>query len=571
MEEDEATMLLKIYPICRTMLDPTIVLPPRTLTRPKDDRPDDSCQLNEHPLSEDLKRTPHRLRNDPEASKAYKLDLKESETTCPSDDPSSLSDPRLLLQNRVLPIPLLEEPPLLMSRDRNPSPRGRSLNDVLLTPTRSTSTTMNRRRAPRRSSTTQSEERMTLSPSQRAEYMRHGRCFNCRQEGHRIVNCPRRPRQTPTARPLSDNPMNLPRARRFLPRNDLPSNREDLFELVVQTTTSALTQNRRIEELVPILRQLHHRRAGDISNVIADVTQLLKRDLLALVGLSEAITRIPTTPPVAPPTPAAPSRRRTHRPVVLEDTDDERTPCPRRARATLLRTGSCFECFSPGHVRINCRWYQCPMCHSSRPGHLSHLCPLRVTEELPEPSTPLMVRPPAEPPVDVATTEDDSFIGSSDLRALPRSTEENPDPNILIDSRLLTSPVLVSTAERTPPDLIVTTSVEVPTSPSNPVEEALVEERPLLEYWDVFPIGVISPTPIRHTPVGPSPLRETFSYVHSDDEEPDPVSQTPLYLDSPPESPPSSSLPSRSSKDSSDVSSSPSPVNDDTEDSARSF
>ncbi|KAF9236106.1 hypothetical protein BU15DRAFT_77308 [Melanogaster broomeanus] len=429
---------------------------------------------------------------------------------------------------------------------------------------------MNCRRAPRRSSTTQSEERITLSPSQRAEYMRHGQCFICGQEGHRITNCPRRPRRTPTAHLLSDNPMNLPRARRLLPRNDLPSNREDLFELVVQTTTSALTQNHRIEELVPILRQLHHRRAEDISTVLADVTQLLEKDLLALVGLSEAITRIPTTPSVAPPTPEASSRRRTS-PVVLEDTNDEGTPRPRPARATLLCTGSCFECFSPGHVRINCRWYQCPMCHSSRPGHLSRLCPLRVTEEPSEPSTPLMVRPPADTPVAVATaTEDDSFIGSSTLPR-PRSTEENPDPDILIDSRLLTSPVLVSTAERTPPDLIVTPSVKVPTSPSNPVKEVLVEERPLLEYWDVFPIEVISPTPIRYTPVGPSPLRKTFSYVYSDDEEPDPVSQTPLYLDSPPESPPSSSLPFQSSKDSSDISSSPSPVNDDTEDSARSF
>ncbi|KAF9233518.1 hypothetical protein BU15DRAFT_80011 [Melanogaster broomeanus] len=536
MEEDEATMLLKIYPICRTMLDPTIVLPPRTLTRPKDDRPDDSRQLNGHPLSEDLKRAPHCLRNDPKASKAYKLDLKESETTCPSDNPSSLSDPLLLLRSTLLSIPLdvLEEPPLLMSRDRNPFPRGRSLNDVLLTPTRSTSTNMNRRRAPRRSSTIQSEERTTLSPSQRAEYMRHGRCFNCRQEGHRIVNCPRRPRQTPTARPLSDNPMNLPRARRFLPRNDLPPNREDLFELVVQTTTSALTQNHRIEELVPILRQLHHRRAEDISAALADVTQLLERDLLTLVGLSEAITRIPTTPSVALPTPEASSRRRTPL-VVLEDTDDERTLHPRRARATLLRTGSCFECFSPGHVRINCRWYQCPMCHSSRPGHPSRLCPLRVTEEHPEPSTPLMVRPPADPPAAVAATDNDSFIGSS-FPPPPRSTEENPDPDILTDDRL-------PTVEQTPPDLIVTTSVEIPTSPSNPVEEVLIEERPLLEYWDVFPIEVISPTPIRHTPVGPSPLREAFSYV-SDDEEPDPVSQTPLYLDSPPESPPLSPLPS---------------------------
>ncbi|KAF9233005.1 hypothetical protein BU15DRAFT_80595 [Melanogaster broomeanus] len=373
------------------------------------------------------------------------------------------------------------------------------------------------------------------------------------------MNRRRVPRRSSTAPSQFGNPTNLQRARRFpVPRNDLPSNRDDLFELVVQTTTSALTQNLRIEELIPILRQLRHRRTEDISNVLADVTQLLERDLLALVGLSEAITRIPTTPPVAPPTPEASSRRRAP-PVMLEDTDNERTPRPRRARATLLRTGSCFECFSPGHVRINCRWYQCPMCHSSRLGHLSRLCPLRVTEEPPEPSTPLMVRLPADPPVAVATIEDDSLTGSSTLPR-PRPIEENPDPNILTDDRL-------PTVEQTPPDLIVTTSIEVPTSPSNPVEEVLIEERPLLEYWDVFPIEVISPTPIRHTPVGPSPLREAFSYV-SDDEEPDPVSPTPLYLDSPPESPPSSSLPSRSSNDSSDTSSSPSPVNDDTEDSA---
>ncbi|KAF9234465.1 hypothetical protein BU15DRAFT_79020 [Melanogaster broomeanus] len=544
MEEDEATMLPKIYPICRTMLDPTIVPLPRTLTRPKDDRPDDSRQLNGHPLSEDLKRAPHRLRNDPEASKAYKLDPKESETICPSDDPFSLSDPLLLLQNILLSISLdvLEEPPLLMSRDQNRSPRGRSLNDVLLTPSRPTPTTMNHQRAsrPRRHSTVRpqsNEERTTLSPTQRAEYMRRGQCFRCGQVGHRTSNCPRLPQRTPTARPQSNNPMNLPRARRFLQRNDLPSNREDLFELVVQTTTSALTQNLRIEELVPILRQLRNRRAQDISTVLADVTQLLERDLLALVGLSEAITRIPTTPSVAPPTPEASPRRRTS-PVVLEDTNDVRTPRPRRARATLLRTGSCFECFSPGHVRINCRWYQCPMCHSSRPGHLSHLCPLRVTEEHPEPSTPLMVRPPADPPVAVATTEDDSFIGSSPFPS-PRSTEENPDPDFLTDDRL-------PAVKQTPPGLIVTPSVEVPTSPYNPVEDVLIEERPLLEYWDVFPIEVIPPTPIRHTP-------------------------TPLYLDSPPESPPSSPLPSRSSNNSSDTSSSPSPVNDDTEDSARSL
>ncbi|KAF9240285.1 hypothetical protein BU15DRAFT_74200, partial [Melanogaster broomeanus] len=183
----------------------------------------------------------------------------------PSDDPSftattlrprshptrdcptkALSDPLLLLQSILLSISFdeLEEPPLF--DESRPEP---------LSPL--ASTTMNRRRAPRR---------------------------------------------TPTARPQSDNPMNLPRARRFLPRNDLPSNRDDLFELVVQTTTSALMQNLRIEELIPILRQLRNCRAQDISTVLADVTQLLERDLLALVGLSEAITRIPMTSPTAQPT-----------------------------------------------------------------------------------------------------------------------------------------------------------------------------------------------------------------------------------------------------------------------------
>ncbi|KAF9230571.1 hypothetical protein BU15DRAFT_83458 [Melanogaster broomeanus] len=385
-----------------------------------------------------------------------------------------------------------------MSRDRNPSPRGRSLNDVLLTPPRLASTTMNRRRAPRRSST---------APSQ------------------------------------FDNPMNLPRARRFpVPRNDLPSNREDLFELVIQTTTSALTQNHRIEELVPILRQLHHCRAEDISAVLADVTQLLERDLLALVGLSEAITRIPTTPPVVPPTPETSSRRRTY-PVVLEDTDDERTPRPRRARATLLRTGSCFECCSPGHIRINCRWYQCPMCHSSQPGHLSRLCPLRVTEEHPEPSTPLMF-----------------------ALSRPRSTEENPDPDILIDSRLLTSPVLVSTVEEFRPDLIVTSSDEPSTSSSLDVEEVTHEERLLQEWSDVYPIEIISPTPTRFAPVTPSPLHEYFAEDSST-----PAPQSPARSSPELESPTSTSLHSRSSNYSDANTRSSSPVNDNAEDSARSF
>ncbi|KAF9235885.1 hypothetical protein BU15DRAFT_77491 [Melanogaster broomeanus] len=406
---------------------------------------------------------------------------------------------------------------------------------------------MNRRRAPRRSSTTQSEERITLSPSQRAEYMRHGRCFN--------------------SRPLSNNPTNLPRARRFLPRNDLPSNREDLFELVVQTTTSALTQNRRIEELVPILRQFHHCRAEDISTVLADVTQLLETDLLALVGLSEAITRIPTTLPAAPPAPpVTSSRRRTHHSVILEDTNDKRTPRPRPARATLLRTGSCFECFSPGHVRINCRWYQCPMCHSARPGHLPRLCPLRVTED---------------PPVAATATNDDSFIGNSpatdvapgehlliesDPRPSPQIPEENPDPDILIDSRLLTSPVLNSTVEEFRPDLIVTSSDEPLTSSSLAVEEVTHEERLLQEWSDVYPIEILSPTPTRFVPVTPSPLREYFV-----EDSITPAPQSPARFFPELESPTSTSLHSRSS-DYSDVNSrSSSPVNDDTEDSAWSF
>ncbi|KAF9230613.1 hypothetical protein BU15DRAFT_83413 [Melanogaster broomeanus] len=376
-----------------------------------------------------------------------------------------------------------------MSRDQNRSPHGRSLNDVLLTPPRLASTTMNRRRTPRRSS---------------------------------------------TACPQSDNPMNLPRARRFLPRNDLPSNCDDLFELVVQTTASALTQNLRIEELLPILRRLRNRRAQDVSTVLADVTQLLERELLALVGLSEAITRIPTTPPVAPPTPATSSRRRTRRPIMSEDIDDEGTPRP--ARATLLCTGSCFECFSPGHIRINCRWYQCPMCHSSRPGHPSHLCPLRVTKELPEPSTLLMVRPPADPPAAVAVADDDSFARSS-LYPRPRSTEETPDPDILI-----------STVERTPPDLIVTTSVEVPTSPSLPAEE------------------ILSPAPTRFAPVMPSPLREYFA-----EDSTTPAPQSPARSSPELESPTSTSLHSRSSNYSDVHSRSSSPVNDNAEDSARSF
>ncbi|KAF9232379.1 hypothetical protein BU15DRAFT_81314 [Melanogaster broomeanus] len=342
--------------------------------------------------------------------------------------------------------------------------------------------------------------------------------------------------------------MNLPRARQFLPWNILPSNREDLFELVIQMTTSALTQNRQIEELVPILRQLHNHHTRDISAVIADVTQLLKRDLLTLIGLSKAIIRIPMTPPV-------------------EDSDEEETPCPRLTCATLRRTGSCLECFSPGHICINCHWYQCPMCHSSRPGQLSRLCPLRVTKDHPEPSTPLMVRidePLTDLPIATATPDEDLLI-ECPPRPSPQIPEENLDPDILIDDR---SPIV----EWSPPDLTVTMSIEVPTSPSNPVEEVTIEERPLLDkYWDVFPIEVISPTPIRHNPVGPS-LCEAFSYIYSDDEEPDPVSQTPLYLDSPPESPPSSSLQSRSNNDS-DGNCLPSPLlaNDDDEDSAWSF
>ncbi|KAF9231217.1 hypothetical protein BU15DRAFT_82676 [Melanogaster broomeanus] len=340
-----------------------------------------------------------------------------------------------------------------MSQDQNRSPRGRSLNDVLLTPPRLTSTTM---------------------------------------------NCCRAPQRTPTARPQSNNPMNLPRARRFLPRNDLPSNHDELFELVLRTTTSALTQNLRIEELIPIIHQLRNRHAQDISTVLADVTQLLERDLLALVGLSEAITEIPTTLPAALPASAASSRQRTRRPVVLEDTNDKDTPRPRPARATLLHTGSCFECFSPGHIPINCRWYQCPMCHSSHPGHPSRLCPLRATKEptrvdtptlhvplhvnedtptrseTPERlSTPDSLRVTEDPPAAVAVTDDDSLIGSS-LYPAPQPTEEIPDPDILIDSRLLTSPVLVPTVKRPQPDLTVTPSDEPSTS--SLIEEVTIEE-----------------------------------------------------------------------------------------------
>ncbi|KAF9234417.1 hypothetical protein BU15DRAFT_65721 [Melanogaster broomeanus] len=382
------------------------------------------------------------------------------------------------------------------------------------------------------------------------------------------MNRRRTPRRPSAAHPLLSNPMNLPRARRFpVPRNDLPSNRDDLFELVVQTTTSALTQNLRIEELVPILRQSRDHHARNISAVIADVTQLLERDLLALVGLSEAITRIPTTPPVAPPMPATPSRRRTHRPVVLEeDTDDERTPHPRRTRATLLHTGSCFECFTPGHIRINCRWYQCPMCHSSRPGHLSRLCPLRVTED---------------PPVAVAATSDDSFIGSSsatavapdehlliesDPRPSPPIPEENPDLDILIDSRALTSPVLVSTVEESRPDLIVTSSDEPSTSSSLDVEEVTHEERLLQEWSDVYPIEIISPTPTRFAPVTPSPLREYF--IEDSDT---PAPQSPARSSPELESLTSTSLHSRSSNYSDANTRSSSPVNDDPKDSPRSF
>ncbi|KAF9238040.1 hypothetical protein BU15DRAFT_75435 [Melanogaster broomeanus] len=489
--------------------------------------------------------------------------------TCPSDDPSctattplSLEPPDTRLPNEstlrstpasagyliVDTIRRTRRTSLLMSRSQNRSPRGRSLNDVLLTPPRLAPTIMNHRRAPRRPS---------------------------------------------TALLQSDNPMNLPRARRFLPRNDLPSNRDDLFELVVQTTTSALTQNLQIEELIPILCRLRHRRAEDISNVLADVTQLLERDLLALIGLSEAITRIPTTPPAAPPAPAFSSRRRTRHPVVSEDTDNEETPRPRPARATLLHTGSCFECFSPGHIRINCRWYQCPMCHSSQPGHLSRLCPLRVVEETMNPprvdtptlhvplhvneetptrsetperlSTPDSLRVTEDPPVATATTDDDSLIGSS-IYPAPRSTEENPDPDILIDRRLTTSPVLVATAERSRPDLIVTPSDEPSTSSSFAVEEVSNEERLLLEWSDVYPIEILSPTPTRFVPVTPSPLREYFV-----EDSTTLAPQSPAHSSPELESPTSTSLRSRSSNYSDVDSRSSSPVNDDAEDSARSF
>ncbi|KAF9230799.1 hypothetical protein BU15DRAFT_83175 [Melanogaster broomeanus] len=138
------------------------------------------------------------------------------------------------------------------------------------------------------------------------------------------MNHCRAPRRSSTAPIQSDNPMNLPRARRFpVLRNDLPSNHEDLFELVVQTTTSALMQNLWIEELLPILCQSRDRCTRNVCTVLADVTQLLEGDLLALISLSKAITRTPMTPPAAPSAPATSARRRTRQPVVLEDTDNE--------------------------------------------------------------------------------------------------------------------------------------------------------------------------------------------------------------------------------------------------------
>src|SRR4029077_1770168 len=37
---------------------------------------------------------------------------------------------------------------------------------------------------------------------------------------------------------------------------------------------------------------------------------------------------------------------------------------------------SCFECHYLGHIRIHCRWYVCPICKVSRPGHPQRRCPL---------------------------------------------------------------------------------------------------------------------------------------------------------------------------------------------------
>ncbi|KAF9231850.1 hypothetical protein BU15DRAFT_81922 [Melanogaster broomeanus] len=351
-----------------------------------------------------------------------------------------------------------------------------------------------------------------------------------------------RPRRSSTAHLQSDNPMNLPRARRFpIPRNDLPSNCDDLFELVVQTTTSVLTQNLRIEELIPILRQLRNRRAQDISTVLADVTQLLERDLLALVGLSEAITRIPTTPPVAQPTPAASSRRRTRRPVVLEDTDEDRTPHP--ARATLLCTGSCFECFSldifaSTVVGTNVPCVTPPVQDTSPDSALfasskklrTHL--VSTHRHFTFLFTPMKTPRPGLRHLNVSSLQN-LFVS---LHPAPQYTEEDPDPNILIDSRLLTSP-----------------------------KSQLKNDSP----WSTpmfYPIEIVSPTLTRFAPVVSSPLHEYLVYSNSL------TPQSPARSSPEPESPTSTSLHSQSTHGSDGSPHlTPSPVNGDDEDSARSF
>ncbi|KAF9235342.1 hypothetical protein BU15DRAFT_78090 [Melanogaster broomeanus] len=342
------------------------------------------------------------------------------------------------------------------------------------------------------------------------------------------MNRHRAPRRSSTAPSQFGNPMNLPRARRFpVPRNDLPSNRDDLFELVIQTTTSALTQNLRIEELLPILCQSRDHRTRNTSAVIADVTQLLERDLLALVGLSEAITRTPTTPP---------KMLTTKEPLALSS-------CPCNAPIAPARVLNA----SPPDTSI------------STVIGINVPCVTPLARDT-SPDSVLFV----SSTTDVAP--DEHLLMESNPRPSPQIPEENPDLNILIDSRTLTSPVLVSTVERPQPDLIVTSSDELSTSSSQHVEEVFIEERPLLEYSDVYPIEIISPTPTRFAPVTPSPLREYLSYENST-----PVSQSSVRSSPELESPPSPSLHSRSSNYSDVNSHSSSPVNDDVEDSARSF
>ncbi|KAF9235341.1 hypothetical protein BU15DRAFT_78089 [Melanogaster broomeanus] len=353
------------------------------------------------------------------------------------------------------------------------------------------------------------------------------------------MNRHRAPRRSSTAPSQFGNPMNLPRARRFpVPRNDLPSNRDDLFELVIQTTTSALTQNLRIEELLPILCQSRDHRTRNTSAVIADVTQLLERDLLALVGLSEAITRTPTTPPVTPPT----SKMLTTKEPLALVLPMQRSFAPARVLNASPPDTSISTVIG---INVPC---VTPLARDTSPDSV------------------LFVSPKTRPSSTTDVAPDEHLLMESNPRPSPQIPEENPDLNILIDSRTLTSPVLVSTVERPQPDLIVTSSDELSTSSSQHVEEVFIEERPLLEYSDVYPIEIISPTPTRFAPVTPSPLREYLSYENST-----PVSQSSVRSSPELESPPSPSLHSRSSNYSDVNSHSSSPVNDDVEDSARSF